>query len=62
MLLRKPIVSMGAWTHPRPGLTRHEQGIPLSLLEGASLAAGFGTSHKSLILLPALPKLAAKGL
>ncbi len=60
MLLCEPIVSMGDWTHPRPGLTRHERGIPLSLLEGACLAAGFGTSHKSLSLFPALPKLAAK--
>ncbi len=41
-------------------MTRHERGIALSLLEGACFAAGFGTSHKSLSLLPALPKLAAK--
>ena len=60
MLLREPIVSMGDWTRPRPGLTRHERGIPLSLLEEACLATGFGTSHRSLCLFPALPKLAGK--
>ena len=60
MLLHEPNVSMGDWTHPRAGLTRHERGIPLSFLEGAYLAAGFGTSHKSLSLFPAPPKLAAK--
>lgn len=30
--LREPIVSMGDWRKPRPGLTRHERGIPLDLL------------------------------
>lgn len=30
LLLREPIISMGDWTQPRPGLTRNERGIPLS--------------------------------
>lgn len=30
LLLREPIISMGDWTRPRPGLTRHERGIPVS--------------------------------
>lgn len=32
LLLREPIVSMGDWRSPRPGLTRRERGIPLALL------------------------------
>jgi len=30
LLLREPIISMGDWTRPRPGLTRNERGIPFS--------------------------------
>lgn len=40
-LLREPIVSMGDWTKPRPGLTRHERGIPLPLFRSAIRDAGF---------------------
>jgi SAM-dependent methyltransferase len=32
LLLREPIVSMGDWNRPRPGLTKHERGIPLAIL------------------------------
>ena len=31
LLLREPIISMGDWTLPRKGLTRHERGIPLQI-------------------------------
>jgi SAM-dependent methyltransferase len=31
ILLREPIISMGDWTKPRPGLTRNERGIPLHI-------------------------------
>jgi len=31
-LVREPIYSMGDWTCPRPGLTKRERGIPLSIL------------------------------
>ena len=30
-LIREPIVSMGDWNKPRPGLTKRERGIPLPL-------------------------------
>jgi 2-polyprenyl-3-methyl-5-hydroxy-6-metoxy-1,4-benzoquinol methylase len=30
-LLREPIVSMGDWRKPRPGLTKNERGIPLNI-------------------------------
>jgi SAM-dependent methyltransferase len=32
LLIREPIVSMGDWRQPRPGLTANERGIPLPLL------------------------------
>ena len=33
LLLREPIISMGDWNQPRPGLTSNERGIPVSYLE-----------------------------
>ncbi|MGH8611987.1 MAG: class I SAM-dependent methyltransferase [Gammaproteobacteria bacterium] len=40
VLLREPTVSMGDWTRPRPGLTRRERGLPLSVMRSAIAAAG----------------------
>ena len=40
VLLREPTVSMGDWTRRRPGLTRRERGIPLSVMRSAVAAAG----------------------
>ncbi len=39
-LIREPIVSMGDWRQPRPGLTKRERGIPLSFLIRAIEDAG----------------------
>ena len=33
LMIREPIVSMGDWRNPRPGLTLHERGIPLNLMD-----------------------------
>lgn len=33
LLLREPIISMGDWRVPRPGLTSNERGIPVSCFE-----------------------------
>lgn len=33
-IFREPIVSMGDWTKPRPGLTKNERGIPKHILDG----------------------------
>ena len=30
LLLREPIISLGDWNKPRPGLTKNERGIPIS--------------------------------
>ena len=35
ILIREPIVSMGDWSHPRPGLTKNERGIPKQIFEKA---------------------------
>jgi SAM-dependent methyltransferase len=32
LLVREPVVSMGDWTKPRPGLTKHERGIPIAIM------------------------------
>ena len=40
MLLREPVVSMGDFRQPRVGLTAHERGIPLALLERLFRANG----------------------
>lgn len=32
-LIREPIVSMGDWRYPRPGLTKRERGLPLKAFE-----------------------------
>ncbi len=31
ILIREPIISMGDWRYPRPGLTKHERGIPIQI-------------------------------
>ncbi len=41
VFITEPVISMGDWRRPRPGLTRHERGIPLHLLRGFIKDAGF---------------------
>ena len=55
-LLREPIVSMGDWRQPRPGLTRHERGIPLHLLRGIVEEAGFEILSEQLCVFPVFPR------
>lgn len=33
LLIREPIISMGDWNQPRPGLTKNERGIPVYTFE-----------------------------
>lgn len=40
LLLREPVVSMGDWRIPRPGLTKHERGIPANILRNVVVTAG----------------------
>jgi SAM-dependent methyltransferase len=37
ILIREPIISMGDWTKPRKGLTKHERGIPLNIFRSICL-------------------------
>ena len=52
ILLREPIVSMGDWRKPRPGLTKRERGIPLAVLERIASEAGLDRLHRSLCGFP----------
>jgi len=56
-LIREPIVSMGDWSRPRRGLTRHERGIPLPLFRNLILQAGFEIQSERPCVFPLLPKL-----
>jgi SAM-dependent methyltransferase len=47
-LIREPIVSMGDWRKPRPGLTKRERGIPLQVFHEIIVQAGFAIEHESL--------------
>jgi SAM-dependent methyltransferase len=47
LLLREPIVSMGDWSGPRPGLTRRERGFPRKTLEQIIARTGFKVRYKS---------------
>ena len=60
MLLREPILSMGDWSKPRPGLTKRERGIPVELLDEIVQRAGFTMVRRSLCNFPLIPRLAEK--
>ena len=56
-VLREPIVSMGDWRRPRPGLTKRERGIPLAVFRNIVSAAGFHIRRETLCVFPAIPRL-----
>ncbi len=56
-LIREPIVSMGDWRVPRPGLTKHERGIPLQLFRHIVTTAGFIIRKETPCVFPAIPRL-----
>lgn len=45
LLIREPMVAMGDWTKPRPGLTKNERGIPREWLLSALRDVGFGVER-----------------
>lgn len=49
LLLREPIVSMGDWRRPRPGLTKNERGIPLRLLRSFLIESGLTVHQERLV-------------
>jgi len=57
LLLREPIVSMGDWRRPRPGLTQRERGIPLAVFRDQWAKAGLDALHQALCAFPLTPRL-----
>jgi SAM-dependent methyltransferase len=51
-LTREPIVSMGNFLKPRPGLTMHERGIPIPYFRKSIAGAGMTIVRESLIGFP----------
>jgi|ERR1700674_192245 len=56
-LIREPIVSMGDWRQPRPGLTKRERGLPLDLFRAILKSNGLSISHQGYCAFRAIPKL-----
>jgi SAM-dependent methyltransferase len=57
VILREPVVSMGDWRYPRPGLTKRERGIPLSLFRDMVLRAGFRIVREARCFFPITSRL-----
>jgi 2-polyprenyl-3-methyl-5-hydroxy-6-metoxy-1,4-benzoquinol methylase len=49
-LVREPVISMGDWREPRPGLTKRERGIPLGILRNTLREAGFTIVRETLCM------------
>lgn len=47
MIIREPIISMGRWEYPRPGLTARERGIPLGIMRERFAEFGLDCVHWS---------------
>jgi len=47
-LIREPVVSMGDWSKPRAGVTKHERGIPIELFRNIISASGFSIVNETL--------------
>ena len=56
-LIREPIISMGDWRKPRPGLTKRERGIPLALFRQMIKQTGFQVDQEQFCTFPLLPKI-----
>jgi SAM-dependent methyltransferase len=61
LLLREPIVSLGDWTKPRPGLTRNERGIPLFFFREELPKIGFDIQRETLCMFSASLLVAGEG-
>lgn len=58
-LIREPIVSMGDWRRPRPGLTRRERGIPKEIFQEIVTDAGFATVRATPCMHPLVRRMGA---
>ena len=59
-IVREPISWMGDWRRKRPGLTRHERGLPVGWFEGMAKRAGFSIEQRRFCMLPGAAAVAAK--
>jgi SAM-dependent methyltransferase len=57
-IVREPIISMGDWRRPRPGLTKHERGIPPKLLQSILTTHGFHITRAIPVMMPIVPQFA----
>jgi SAM-dependent methyltransferase len=57
LLIREPVVSMGDWRTPRSGLTKHERGIPLSIMREIIGGAGLQIDREIRCWSPLTPRL-----
>lgn len=55
-LIREPVVSMGDWRHPRPGLTNQERGLPSAWFKRKLNAIGFNIISEKYCLFAPLAK------
>ncbi|MEM1094746.1 MAG: class I SAM-dependent methyltransferase [Bacteroidota bacterium] len=51
-LIREPIISMGDWRKPRPGLTKRERGIPQQLFRNMISTAGLSIVRERFCMFP----------
>lgn len=58
-LLREPIVNMGDWRRPRPGLTKRERGIPASIMDRAFASANLTIVGRAPCMFPGTPRLSS---
>jgi SAM-dependent methyltransferase len=55
-LIREPVVSMGDWREPRPGLTKRERGLPVHYFRDALEANGLKVQRLGWCVFPPLPQ------
>jgi SAM-dependent methyltransferase len=55
-LIREPVVSMGDWRQPRPGLTKRERGLPVRYFRDVLEGSGFTVQRLGWCVFPPLPQ------
>jgi SAM-dependent methyltransferase len=59
-IFREPVIAMGDWRRPRPGLTRRERGLPLRIFRTILVGAGFRVIHESRCVFPFTTRVIAR--
>ena len=55
-LIREPVVSMGDWRQPRPGLTKRERGLPIHYFRDVLEGSGLKLQRLGWCVFPPLPQ------